>query len=314
VRQLTYGVTVDTDVDLGVSLTDHAAELTIRRSGRAVVAGAVEWVDRTSDPWMRAGQVGGCLYLGFGEEAEFVIAADGRSVRWHRSVECSPDTLVHLLLDHVLPRVLTRLDRVVLHGSCVDSGDGGCVALLGRSGSGKSTLAAALMARGCRVVADDCVVVRWCDERPQVTSAYPGLRLTDRSVALAGVHGLRGVGSVSRYSAKFRMVPPDGGHSVPGAQHPLQAVLVIGHPDDGPVAGPLLEPLGPAVAGIELLRHSFHLNAADERADLLHRVLPLAEEVPTYRMRYVHTASGLDLALETVRSVLRPRPECVATA
>lgn len=306
-RQLAYGVALDSDLVLGVTATDHPAEVTVRRLPGQVNPAAITWLDRDSDPWMTAGQVGGNFYLRFGDEAEFLVGTDGRSLRWHAFADGTTDTLIHLLLDHVLPRALTRLDRIVLHGSCVALDERGCVAIIGRSGSGKSTLAASLMTRGCCVVADDCVVVQRQGGVPLVAPAYPGLRLTDSSVRMCGAHGLELLGSVSRFSEKTRMRPTGGGAAPVEARYPLLAVVALPHPDDEhdeSASAPSLVELAPAAAGIELLRHSFHLNAVGERAALLRQVLPLAAGSPVLRLRYGHSVSGLERALRDVGSLL----------
>ncbi|MDQ4022013.1 MAG: hypothetical protein M3257_10420 [Actinomycetota bacterium] len=288
-------------------------DVTIRKLQQPVDPTSITWLDRDSDTWMSAGLIGGNFYLRFGDEAEFLVATDGRSLRWHSFEEMS-DTLVHLILDHVLPRALMRLDRVVLHGSCVAREERGCVAILGRSGSGKSTLAAALVARGCDLVADDCVTIQPKEGVFLVADAYPGLRLTDTSVRLSGINGFEVRGAVSRHSPKMRMTATGGDRPSLAAPHRLLAVIALLNPDDhDPEATPpSCVELASSAAGIELLRHSFHLNGPDERATLLGRVLPVAAACPVFRMRYDHSDVGLEFALREVEAVLPSAANCEA--
>jgi hypothetical protein len=294
-RRIAYGVPLCVDLDLDLPTTGHPARVVVRRMVDAVAEDTITWLDRDSDPWMSAGVVGSRFYLRFGTDAEFLVSARGETVSWH-SAGGPDDLLVHLLLDHVLPRALTRLGRIALHGSCVALRAGSGVALLGRSGSGKSTLAAALIPRGGKVVADDCLAISWRARQPEVASAYPGLRLTDGSIELCGAAGLTDGGPVSRLSAKKRM-------------RPFETDVVLSHPDepaDASGSGTGTMPLGPSAAGIALLRHSFHLNGPDDRASLLTSVVPLAAAVPVVRLHYEHTARGLQVALDAIERLARP--------
>lgn len=306
-----YGVLLDSDVDLGIPAAEGEPDVRIVRMDGPVPAEMVRWLDRSSDPWMSAGMVGELFYLRFGAEASFLVDPDGRRVFWMAAGGVADETLVHLLLDHVIPRALTRGHRTVLHGSCIARARD-CVALIGRAGSGKSTLAAALLARGHTLVADDCVVAAGRPDGPAVVvPAYPGLRLTANSMRLTQVPALDAVGRVSRFSEKLRVRPAvDGGDAQPlMAERYLAAVVVLAHPDEPAVDGDhlLSAALAPAAAGIELLRHSFHLNASHERAALLQRVLPIAATTPVFRLRYRHTDAGLDVAVEEVVELLAAR-------
>lgn len=304
-RYLVYGVVIDSDVALGVPASTGPVNVTVKELQQPVDSGSITWLDRGSDTWMSAGLVGGSFYLRFGEEAEFLIATDGRSLRWYSFEEVS-DTLVHLVLDHVLPRALMRLDRIVLHGSCVARHERGCVAILGRSGSGKSTLAAGLVARGCSLIADDCVVIQRQDGVFLVTPAYPGLRLTNNSVRLSGINGFEVRGAVSRHSPKRRMTPRGGDDPPPAARHRLLAVVALqdfGHHDRNAGTASCLK-LAPSAAGIELLRHSFHLNGPGEHAAFFERVLPVAAACPVFQMFYSHSHVGLELAAREIESIL----------
>jgi hypothetical protein len=255
---------------------------------------------------MTAGSLSTGFYLRFGDEAEFVVRPDGRSIRWHTFAGEPDATVVHLLLDHVIPRAITRFGRIVLHGSCIGLDSIGCVAIVGRSGSGKSTLAAASLNQGCTVLSDDAVVVHWQEGLPLVAPAYPGLRLTDRSVALAAAQHLRVGGSVSRFSDKTRMIPPPDGRAPNRTVSQLCAIVTIPNPTDDVRmrTGHGLARLPPSSAAIELLRHSFHLNAPMERAELLERVPRLASHIPVFRIDYRHNEASLARAIQQICELL----------
>ena len=121
--------------------------------------------------------------IDFGDTARFEISADGDHVCCRPAAGTSDAALRHLLLDHVLPRVLCLRGLLVLHASTLRAPDGRAVAFLGASGAGKSTLAASLVAAGWRLLADDALVIEASEGRPTAVPTYPGLRLWPDSAA-----------------------------------------------------------------------------------------------------------------------------------
>lgn len=108
-------------------------------------------------------------------------------------IECTPapgtpsSTIVHLLLDHAIPRFLSlQTGYLVLHASAVLVG-GLAVAILGQSGQGKSTLATYLASHGSSLLTDDCLVLRQqaSDGKWFAEPGYASVRLwSDSSEAL----------------------------------------------------------------------------------------------------------------------------------
>lgn len=89
------------------------------------------------------------------------------------------------------------------------------------------------------------------------------------------------------------------------SRHRLLAIVVLEDPDDRDLeAASGTRVLSPSAAGIELLRHSFHLNGPSAHDTLLGRVLPVAGACPVVRLRYDHSAVGMELACREIRSVL----------
>ena len=300
-----YGVAVRSDVPLGVPCTEKAEDVTICELSAPVDPLSVRWLDPDADQWLGAGFVDGDFYLRFGDEAEFLIRSDGRLVQWYAHGGRS-DTLVHLVLDHVLPRAITRFGRVVLHGSSVAREGHGAVAILGDSGSGKSTLAAALTATGHVLVADDSVVIESDDRLPRVTPAYPGLRLSEASVQLAGVVGLEKQGRVSRYTLKRRMAFTAESSRYSETRHRLVGVFVLqgARTAARESRGSQTVRLAPAAASIELLRHSLHLCRVDEREAWLEAILAVAAACPVFSLHYEHSAVGIEESRRRIESAL----------
>ena len=195
--------------------------------------------------------------LRFPDLADFVIA--GNTVTCHPRPDCREDSLRHLLLDQVIPRLWAYRGHLVLHASAVQLPDGRVIAFLGESGWGKSTLAAALQARGSRLVSDDSISLRATGDGVQLIPSYTGLRLNDDSIETLGLAG-QGWTSVSHYSDKRRFEPTADAHSLPLWLHTL---FVMDEPD--PAAATLsMAPLAGAGLATILIRRSFLLDTRDK--------------------------------------------------
>jgi hypothetical protein len=109
--------------------------------------------------------------------ARFLICFDRRLIMAHPLEGCQQNTLAHLLLDQVLPRVVCHLGRPVLHASAVVLDDGRAIAFAGPSGRGKSTLAMAFYRAGYQLITDDCLLLERHADGVRAIPAYPSLRL-----------------------------------------------------------------------------------------------------------------------------------------
>lgn len=119
--------------------------------------------------------------LRFPSLADFIIdEAICRISAWP-APETDEDTLRHLLLDQVLPRVLAHQGRLVLHASAVCV-DGQALAFAGETGQGKSTLAASLHLSGYPLLTDDGLLIRIEDTCIKAIPSYQGLRLLPQSI------------------------------------------------------------------------------------------------------------------------------------
>ena len=157
--------------------------------------------------------------LRFHGKADFVIdLAQASIVCWRRG-HSSLATVRHLLLDQVMPLVLSRASRLVLHAAAVATPHG-AVAFVGPTGSGKSTLATSVAALGFPMLCDDCLVVEPSPGGFLAGSFYPGARLYPDSVRAVGMAGVPSL-SVGRFSSKRRIANsrlPFQGDSVPLAR------------------------------------------------------------------------------------------------
>ena len=195
--------------------------------------------------------------LRFPDLAGFVVS--GNTITCHPNPDCREDTLRHLVLDQVIPRVWAHNGHLVLHASAVQLPDGRVIAFIGESGWGKSTLAAGLQADGSRLLSDDSISLRAIDGRVQLTPSYTGLRLNEDSIATLGMAG-RDWATVSHYSDKQRLAFGNSEDQVPLW---LDTLYVMAEP--GGALALSITALAGAQLIATLIKRSFLLDIQDTR-------------------------------------------------
>ena len=222
-----------------------------------------QWVFADGTPWTGFFRRGLDYLLRFPDLADFEVSADGRAVQGFPAPGVASSTLEHLYLNQVLPLALSRQGRLVLHGSAVDL-DGQGVAFLGESGRGKSTLAASFATGGTGFLTDDGLLLDWVAGHCRILPSHPSIRLwADSEAALMGEAAAKA--TPVGYTTKARFL---AGEDIPfcDESRPLRRVFFLG---EGNADSPVIEPMRPAQALIELVRHSFLLDIAAR--DLLAR-------------------------------------------
>lgn len=193
--------------------------------------------------------------LRFSDLADFVVT--DKLITCHPHPDCREDSLRHLVLDQIIPRVWARDGRLVLHASAVQLPDRRVIACIGESGWGKSTLAAALQARGCWLLSDDSISLTVSDAGVQLIPSYTGLRLNEDSITSLGM-SCHGWTAVCHYSDKQRLASTKEENSEPWW---LDTLYVIAEPGD--TASVLIEPLAGAEPIVTLIKRSFLLDIRD---------------------------------------------------
>ena len=118
--------------DLTLSSDEPLPELTPATDGDAEVQidwlstgppeqGAVfqTWMTPSDTEWLTFADADNGLLLTFVPHSQFWVSCDGRSVRVYDTPDTPVETTRHLLLNQVLPLVLSRRGRVVLHASAI---------------------------------------------------------------------------------------------------------------------------------------------------------------------------------------------------
>lgn len=183
------------------------------------------WDHAPGRPQLRAARAeSGGYVLRVGDGVEYEIASDARLVRCSPAPSNSRTASVGVLLDQVVPLMLSRRGLSVFHGSAVEV-DGRAVAFVGASGRGKSTLASHFGQRGHPVVSDDCLVLDDDGAVVRVRPSYPGVRLWGDSLdALVPAHERDDIARLS--SGKWRY-GNSGAVPFAASASPLDRVLLL---------------------------------------------------------------------------------------
>jgi hypothetical protein len=216
--------------------------------------------------------------------ADFVISRDGSQIGMWPAAGGSEETLRHLLLDQVLPRLLAHQGRLVLHAGavCVDEQT---VIFVGQTGWGKSTLTTSFHMAGYPLLSDDGLLLIPEAGSTLVLPTYPSLRLWPESIA--GLYAQTPpLAPMAHYSAKQRVLVADG-RTMNHQPMPIAALYVLAPPDPDSDAISVSR-LSARETCMEIVRNSFQLDVTDhQRAiQLLDAASEVAQQLPAFRLTY----------------------------
>jgi hypothetical protein len=178
----------------------------------------LEMADHVAPPF----QTRGCdaYLLDLPDTGRFLIER-GSEITVEPQSGTNPDDIAAVLTGPLQAVLWHQRGLLPLHAVAVVTA-GRVIALAGPSGCGKSTLAAALVARGCAILADDVCITRVAEDGASVLPGFPRLRLWRDALDHLGipVEGLRRVLSDKE---KFLVESHDWAVSGPG---PLAAIVL----------------------------------------------------------------------------------------
>jgi hypothetical protein len=196
--------------------------------------------------------------------ADFYYSQTEAKIICHPLPDTPKETIRHLLLDQVIPRIVCYLGRPVVHASGSIIRDSG-ILFLGETGWGKSTLCAFLDKNGFPLLSDDSILLEQANKIVMGIPSYSSLRLLkDSYKALqfdqkANIH----TDDVSHYSSKKRVIFTDKRKN-PTSPIPIKAIFFLNDPTTLSIKSPLtLSPVTGYLAAIELTKHCFHLDPTD---------------------------------------------------
>lgn len=223
--------------------------------------------------------------LEFPDTATAVITSDGHDIQLHADAEIDAVTLRHVLLDQILPRVLSLHEPLVLHGAAVVTRTARTVVVLGKSGMGKSTLSAGFERFGAGALGDDGVIVQFDGNASRVLPTYPGYRLWpdsfDELFPERADHGLPFASGSSK-----RRLQPAGEHPRTPAS-PIAGIAILSEETDDTCAISL-QPMTASDACMALIANSFVIdpNNPAHMARQLATAARLCQNIRVYALQY----------------------------
>lgn len=282
---------------------------TFSLASRRLSTGAPVWFHRWRNPGepptLSFSRSAHGYLLRFHGRCDFAIDPARRSIVGWRRRPATLTTLRHLLIDQIMPLVLSR-DRLVLHASAVAT-PSGAVAFVGFTGSGKSTLAASLAACGFPLLTDDCLVVERSRRGFLARPFYPGVRLCHDSVRAVGA-SLRSSLPVAHDTRKRRL---DASHLPCQADVlPLRRIFVLERPSNHDTRRQMsMTRLRGADALVALLECTFQLDIDDTAAvrRTFERHSHLVRSLPVHRLTYPWRLRRLAETRDLIARQLRAR-------
>ena len=205
------------------------------------------------------GKINGFYYLRFPGIADFEISIQDNAIRGFPADGVDMFTMRHLLLDQVIPRLLSHQGHLILHASAVCVNDN-VLLFLGESGQGKSTLAMALQQYGCSLLTDDCVKLEITDSQITCIPNYIGARLWPDSMTGLDLQAAQ----FKQYdSGKVRLyVPPEKSRECPVI--PVKAVFFLGALNSQDPLCCSCTPVTGTSKFMEMNKHCFPLDITDQ--------------------------------------------------
>ena len=194
--------------------------------------------------------------------ARFVICRKTLDIRCLPQEGVPVQTIRHLLLDQVLPRLYHHFFvEIILHGSFVQVAGKGIV-FAGETGWGKSSLAAAFTQVKGSVMTDDCLMLKKIGEKVFGIPSYTSIRLYEDSLSLLPASVVSDSFRMSHYSPKVRV----GLHASGKNKIEIDAVIFLNDPNEYENKRDIsLLPMGNLEAVKQLIRNSFSLDVTDRQ-------------------------------------------------
>ena len=245
-------------------------------------------------------------WIRFPQLVDFELHPQSQQITAYRHKETPDNTVSHLLLDQVIPRLFSHLGKIIIHASCIEI-QNSIVAFCGESGWGKSTLAAYFYQHGYSLITDDCLLL---DTKGSTMTGFPnyqGLRLLDSSLSLLP-EPLEITSSVCHYASKSRISIQENNSM--GAI-PISTIFILNRPLQKSFDPAIsIKHISRATALIELLKHCFPLDITDtkktaQQFNALGQVLNNSQ-TQFYRLQYPRTAKSLPNVLKSILKATMP--------
>lgn len=199
-------------------------------------------------------------WLRFPQIADFQIIPAKSKILCYHLPEIPDNSIRHLLLDQVIPRMLSHQGQQIIHASCVRVGKS-AIAFSGESGWGKSTIAAFFHTHGYTLLTDDCLLLQTYGSKVLGTPNYQGARLFQDSLSLLSEekHAI----PVAHYGTKKRLLMTD---IIDPEPIPIRAVFILSDPVLRQLTTSVsIKKVSGAAAAMELVKNCFPLDIKDKK-------------------------------------------------
>jgi hypothetical protein len=231
----------------------------------------------------------------FARRAVFVVSFRERAITCHPRPSTALEGVRQLLLGQVLPLVFAERGALALHASAVRLPEG-VVTFVGETRGGKSTIAAALGARGCPLLADDCAIVEVTNGTCRVRPMHVGMRLWPDAITM-----LRAPSAKRRHPMKTRVAAESLGIATHTKPAPLHRVYLLeSAAGERDVA---IDAVSRPDAVVALLVASFHLGM-DQPERLRRAFENLSTIVAQVPVRRIRRPNGLRHLAQIVQAIL----------
>jgi hypothetical protein len=247
--------------------------------------GTVDWqhdfTDNHGAHAFRCVRVGGDYGFDFPGVAQAWVTPDNRIALWRR-YDASIESVRHVLLDQILPRLLAQRGQMVLHGAAVHTQDDCTLLMIGDSGMGKSTLAAAFGRSGADVLSDDGVLIAFDDAGIHAVPGYAGLRLWPDSLDSVLADRVAESTAMAHYNDKRRLTQPGPAR----ASYPIGVIVLLQRSIDASTIA--IRPCETQTACMALVGNAFQLDLGDHGnvVTLLARAAEVVQRVPVLTLAY----------------------------
>ncbi len=243
-------------------------------------------------------------WLHFPHLAHFRINPTSKRIYCYQPPETPENSIRHLLLDQVIPRLLSHMGEQILHASCVNVNHS-AILFSGESGWGKSTLASFFHTSGHPLLTDDGFMLKKVGTKIKGNPSYGGARLFPDSMSLLpGIPEDTVSSPVSHYCAKKRLNITDsnGMNSIP-----VKAIFTLSNPEFSQQSeNIIIRKLYGAAAVMALVKNCFPLDITDtERMGKQLQKLTLiasTDELSIYSLSYPRQPDKLP---EIVKSIVK---------
>lgn len=257
-------------------------------------------------PWLSYSYDCGNYLLRFHNLADFNFATESSEITCNPVPQTKKETIIHLLLDQVMPHILSHRGHLVLHASAVATDQGG-IAFIGSSGQGKSTLAASFYQQGFPLITDDGLVIEEANGQLMAVPSYPGLRLWEDSIKAIFQNEKLRVARVAEYTSKARVNVDNGTSKFSSNYIPLKCIYTLPEPGEEQSVNEKTEfkidMIAPRQAFLELYHHAFHslrLGCRTELARDFKNIGRIADTIPVFRLSYPYKLPLLSQLMKAI--------------